>query len=124
LQTQLKINRIFVLPITLGLQYRLFAETLSDNFRPYITAAGGPVLVLTNPASETFLDALHDTKSDWTGGGYLGVGANFGLDHKSTFGANVRYSITLYPKAVESLAGSSLTAFSGLFLTVTYGYNV
>ena len=124
LETEVKINRIFVTPLIASLQYRLLRDLLTDNFRPYVTAGAGPVLVMTTPAYQEFFSAFGSASSKIVPGGFVGVGANFGLDKKSTFGANLRYYIIPYPApGIESTAGVLLTNFNGLFLTVNYGFN-
>jgi hypothetical protein len=124
LLTEVKINRIFVVPVILSAQYRLFREFLSDNFRPYVTAGAGPVFVITTPAYQEFFSSFGSAQAKLVPGGFLGVGANFGVDKKSTFGANLRYYIIPYPApGIESTAGVFLTNFNGLFLTVNYGFN-
>ncbi len=49
-----KINRIFRIPIFVGLQYRLFKDDIQDNFRPYVNGGAGPVFIYTTPAREEF----------------------------------------------------------------------
>jgi hypothetical protein len=124
LQTEIKINRIFVLPLILSAQYRLLANVLNENLRPYVTAGAGPVFILTTPGAREFFSAFGDAKIKAIGGGFLGFGANFGIDKHSTFGANLRYYIIPYPApGLESTQGVFLTDFNGLFLTINYGFN-
>ncbi|NOY05089.1 MAG: hypothetical protein GXO82_00395, partial [Chlorobi bacterium] len=49
-----KINRIFRIPIFVGLQYRLFKDEIQDNFRPFVNGGAGPVFIYTTPAKEEF----------------------------------------------------------------------
>jgi hypothetical protein len=92
--------------------------------RPYITAGAGPVFILTTPGDQDFIPGLGAAKLKTLPGGFVGAGANFGLDKKSTFGANLRYYIIPYPgKGLESTQNVFLTNFSGLFLSANYGFN-
>jgi hypothetical protein len=118
-----QVNRVFVLPLMLSLQYRLFRNGLSDNLRPYISAGAGPVVAMTTPDNENFFSAFGDGYSKIVPGGFVGVGANFGTDPKSNFGASIRYFIIPYPGSLESTTTESLTSFSGLYLSVVYGFN-
>jgi hypothetical protein len=118
-----KINRIFVIPVMASLQYRVFHSGLSDNLRPYITAGGGPVIAMTTPYNDEFFSAFGSAAVKIIPGGFVGVGANFGTDPKSSFGASLRYFIIPYPGALESTSTESLTNLSGLFLSVCYGFN-
>jgi hypothetical protein len=121
---QIKINNIFVLPLIASLQYRLLGTTLGENLRPYVTAGAGPVFVLTTPGADEFFASFGHATLKTVYGGFIGAGANFGVDRHSTFGANLRYYIIPYPSpGVESTAGVFLNNFNGFFLTVTYGFN-
>ena len=124
LTTEIKINRIFVLPLIVSAQYRLLENVLNENLRPYVTAGAGPVFILTTPGDREFFSSFGDAKIKAIGGGFLGFGANFGIDKRSTFGANLRYYIIPYPApGLESTQGVFLTDFNGLFLTINYGFN-
>jgi len=124
LSTEIKINRIFVLPVIASIQYRLFREMISENFKPFITGGVGPVFVLTTPGQDEFFSSFGHSSVKMVPGGFVGVGANFGIDRKSTFGANLRYYIIPYPApGIESTQGVFLRDLSGLFLTVNYGFN-
>ena len=123
LVTQDKVNRIFVIPIMASAEYRLFRFGLSDNLRPYATVGAGPVVALTTPAVLDFFPSFGSAVAKIIPGGYVGIGAKFGTDPKSNFGASLRYFIIPYPGSVQSTTTQSLTNFSGLFLTVSYGLN-
>ncbi|HET6399982.1 MAG TPA: outer membrane beta-barrel protein [Candidatus Kapabacteria bacterium] len=118
-----KINRIFVIPIMASLQYRVFRDALSDNLRPYVAVGAGPVIAMTTPYADDFFSAFGSAKAKVVPGGYIGLGANFGMDPKTNFGASLRYFIIPYPGAIQSTTTESLTNLSGLFLTVSYGFN-
>src|SRR3989304_2053044 len=53
-----KINRFLLIPLDVGVQYRLFADDIHDNFRPYINAAIGPTLVFASPYEREFFNSL------------------------------------------------------------------
>jgi hypothetical protein len=121
---EVKINRIYVMPIMASLQYRLLSKTLGDGLRPYITAGAGPAIIATTDATKDFFSALlHPTfKNTW--GGFFGFGAYFGTDPKTTFGASLKYYILPYHSpGIESTQGNFLTDFSGAALTISYGFN-
>jgi outer membrane protein W len=119
---QSKINRIFVIPVMLNGQYRLFSQSLTENLRPYVTAGAGPVIVMTTPFSQEYFSAFGSAQAKAVPGGFVGAGANFGVDRKTSFGASIRYFIIPYPGSVQSTSTQSLTDLSGLFLTVSYGF--
>jgi hypothetical protein len=121
---EVKINRIYVIPIFASLQYRLMSDVLGEGLRPYITVGGGPAFIATTDASTDFFTALLHPKFNSTWGGFFGFGANFGTDPKTTFGASLKYYIIPYRSpGIESTQGNFLTDFSGAALTITYGFN-
>ncbi len=124
LTEEIKINRIYVMPLMASLQYRLFRDALSEGLRPYITAGAGPAIVATTDGSQGFFTALIHPSFSATFGGFLGVGANFGSDPKTTFGASFKYYIIPYPSpGIESIQGHRLTNFSAATLMINYGFN-
>ena len=47
-----KLNRFLVLPLMVGVQYRLFREDIMDSFRPYVNAGAGPTMIYASPYTE------------------------------------------------------------------------
>jgi len=118
-----KKNRIFQIPINFGAQYRLFEKELTDNLRPYINAGIGPTLVLTTPYSEEFFKAFGNTTTHFAAGGYVGFGANFGLDKSNLIGLNFRYyHIQFFDEGVESLEGRLNKTIGGFYVTINFGF--
>lgn len=117
-----KKNRVFLLPVNFGVQYRLFENELYDNLRPYLNLGAGPSIVLTTPYDQEFFSAFGDARAHYALGGYFGLGANFGLDQSSLIGINVRYYIIhFFGKGVESLEGRPKNNLGGVFLTINLG---
>lgn len=117
-----KVNRVFIAPVNAGVQYRLFADNLTDNLRPYVAAGVGPTLVLTTPYDREFFDAFGKAKFKLAVGGYVGFGANFGLSKKSLMGLNIRYYlIHLFDEGVENLQGRYRDQLGHIFITLNIG---
>jgi len=117
-----KKNRIFLLPVNFGIQYRLFENALYDNLRPYINLGVGPTLVLTSPYDKEFFNAFGSAHANYALGSYVGLGANFGTDKKSLIGLNIRYYIIhLFNNGVESLYNRPKNNFGGIFLSISLG---
>ncbi len=117
-----KKNRVFAIPINLGLQYRLFENVIFDNLRPYINFGVGPTLALTTPYEEEFFNAFSYTQTKTALGGYIGFGANFGLDKSSLIGMNFRYYYThFFDEGVESLYGRYKKNIGSFFVTLNIG---
>jgi hypothetical protein len=96
-----KQNYLHVLPFQLGIQKRLFKESIEDNFRPYVHLTGGPTLGWVSPYYEDdngngrrdISEDTHDIISafpkgnvEYGVGGQFAIGAHFGISRKSTQG--------------------------------------
>ena len=117
-----KVNRVFVVPVNFGFQYRLFKDAITDNLRPYINAGVGPSFVITTPYEREFFNAFGYATTKITLGSYIGFGANFGLDKSSLVGINLRYYIIhFFDQGVESLKGKFRKDIGGVYLTINLG---
>ncbi|QQS37321.1 MAG: hypothetical protein IPM56_05025 [Ignavibacteriales bacterium] len=117
-----KKNRIFLLPLNFGIQYRLFESVIADNLRPYINAGVGPTLVVTTPYELEFFNSFGKAHARYAMGSYFGFGANFGLDKSSLVGINLRYYIVhFFDEGVESLEGKFKKNLGGVYLTINIG---
>lgn len=120
--TRGKKNRVFLLPITAGMQYRLFRQIIHENLRPYINAGVGPTIVVTSPYEMEFFSSLGKARAHYALGGYAGFGANFGLDKSSLVGLNFRYYIIkFFDGGIESLRGKYQKTLGGFFITLNIG---
>jgi hypothetical protein len=122
-----KINRFLLMPLFFGAQYRLFADDITDTFRPYINAGGGPALILSSPYEREFFNSLHYAQPYYTAGGYVGFGAFFGSEKTSLMGVNFRYYYIPVsggiPSMVNQLDGSIIRKndFGSFFITINIG---
>lgn len=123
-----KVNRLFMFPITVGVQYRLFSQTLQETFRPFISAGvtGTPILqtpYLQDGLYYEFFESFGYGTWHFRMGGVFGVGAVFGsLGKGSLIGVNVRYYTIPYGEpGLESLAGLPISNFGGVFLSLSVG---
>lgn len=116
-----KVNRFLLLPLIFGVQDRLFREDITDNFRPYVTAAVGPTLVYSAPYDREFFNSLGHGQAHYTVGGYVGFGAYFGLDPSSLVGVSFRYYFVPLKNQIESLEGLYMKQFGGFFITINVG---
>jgi len=118
-----KVNRVFQIPITFGAQFRLFEKQLTDNLRPYINFGIGPTIALTTPYNEEFFKAFSYAKPYYAVGGYVGFGANFGLDTKNLLGLNMRYYyIQFLDEGVEILNNRYKDFLGGFYITLNFGF--
>ncbi len=121
-----KINRFLMLPLLFGVQYRLFADDITDSFRPYVNAGAGPTLVLASPYNREYFNSLGYARSHYTLGGFIGAGAFFGSDMGSLSGINIRYYVVPFSSGIESLQDATgrigrKKDFGGFFITINLG---
>ena len=117
-----KVNRIFLIPLNFGIQYRLFADALTENLRPYVSAGVGPTFVVTTPYEKDFFSAFGDAKMHYAAGGYVGIGANFGDSKSNLLGINVRYYyFSLFGEGVESLVDNVKKSFGSFYISLNLG---
>ena len=117
-----KKNRVFMLPLNFGGQYRLFYESLTDNLRPYVSLGVGPTMLVTTPAQEEFFKAFGKAKSQFGAGGYIGFGANFGTNSNNLTGINIRYYyIQLFNDGVEQYFDDFTKSLQQVSLTINIG---
>ena len=121
-----KINRFLILPLMVGVQYRLFADDITDSFRPYVNAGIGPTLILSAPYDREWFSSWKYAQAHYTAGGFIGLGAFFGSDMGSLAGVNIRYYFLPYTGGVVSLRDATgvirkKTDFGGFFITINLG---
>jgi len=138
-----KLNRFLLLPLMVGVQYRLFREDIVETFRPYVNLGAGPAMVYVMPfisLSRTaggtlitdqveFFSAIGKGRPHYTAGGFIGFGANFGSEKTNTFGVNFRYYFMyLFSDGIPSLYDvgsgeviSNKKSFGGFFITLNVG---
>lgn len=117
-----KKNRIILIPLNFGLQYRVLNDLITDNLRPYFNFGIGPSMAVTTPYEMEFFSSFKKARAHFTVGGYVGFGANFGLDTKSLMGINIRYyAIHFLNGGIEGLENRYKKDFGGFYLTINIG---
>ncbi len=117
-----KKNRVFLLPLNAGIQYRLFRKDLTDNLRPYVVAGIGPTLAISTPYKEEFFTSFKYAKLNFAIGGYIGFGADFGLGKRQLVGLNMRYYYTKFlDEGVEHMTNQIKTEIGAFYITLNIG---
>ncbi len=117
-----KKNRVYLIPLNAGLQYRVFQDAIFENLRPYFNIGAGPSMVVTTPYEKEFFSSFGKAKAHFTIGGYIGFGANFGINKSSLLGINLRYYVIhFFDEGVESLRGIKQKTLGGFYLTINIG---
>lgn len=129
-----KTHYIFRIPLFLGAQYRLFKDEIVENFRPFVSAGAGPVMLFVSPVrdGDMFTSLWHGGTSEYTFGGFLGGGAQFGFDRSTIFGVNIRYMFVPVPAGISSVVvpdpdnpgqfkPSPLANANGFYIALNFG---
>lgn len=118
-----KKNRVFILPLNLGLRYRLFKDDIVDNFRPFVQISFGPTMVVTTPYKYEFFTSFKYARAKYTLGGSIGLGAHFGYDRKNPMGVTLKYQfVRFFNEGIENLEGLTRKDLSGIFITLNFGF--
>lgn len=143
-----KANYFLMLPLHAGFQHRLFAETIEDNFRPFVQVMAGPTIgweypyfrdcngngaydptvTCSNGSEERTYDAfsaLFRGRTIFGVGGILAVGAHFGFSKKMTQGVRLGYTFNYFLDDVDLLESTvqngSQRFFGSPTISLTFG---
>ena len=117
-----KVNRAFLFPVNFGIQYRIFSESIIENFRPYISFGLGPTFILTDPYNREFFSAFRASQIHYAAGGYIGMGADIGLSKTNLIGISFHYLYAhLFGDSIEELIGSYRNDFGQLYISLNLG---
>lgn len=109
-----KENRIFLLPLNIGIKKEIFGDEIEGAIRPIINFGISPSLVLTNPYSREYFNALGYIQPAFAMGGYAGAGLEFAETQAVAFSFNVNYSyVTPIGKEVNSLYNKPIKNLTG-----------
>ncbi len=118
-ETPNKRNSVFLLPLQIGLERRLFREQIEDNFRPFAALSVGPTLAYQwpyfddvdgdgrrDPETEPLtpgLDGIGEGQARLGIGGTLSVGAAFGRSRSAS--PSIRFGVqgAYFPVEVDLL---------------------
>ena len=117
-----KENRVFFIPLNIGIQYRIFQKELTDNLRPYFSVGVGPTLGISTPFNEEFFSSFNHAKFHFAVGGYIGFGADFGLSKSNLLGLNIRYYYSKFiSEGVEPMTGRIKDDIGAFYITLNIG---
>ncbi|TAL70041.1 MAG: hypothetical protein EPN82_05365 [Bacteroidetes bacterium] len=116
-----KINRLYMFPLTLGLQQYLFTDVISESMKLFAQGGLGPTFILSTPYDHEFFSAFSFAKFYTRFGTFIGVGADVGSG-TSLLTINARYYyIPFGGNGLESIRNSPIKDFGGLFLSLSFG---
>jgi hypothetical protein len=89
-----KENNVFLFDLLFTAKKRLFVDKVDDSFRPFLTAAVGPVFGMNFPESDRDDEGFKlKNQYRWTVAGILGAGIDADVDGKYFFGIRAQYRI-------------------------------
>lgn len=114
-----KINRVYTIPITIGIQKYLFSNDLDESFRPVINIGISPTLVLTNPYDKGFFKALGYFNAGFAFGGYAGIGMEYKESNRVSFCIGLRYAyLPVLVNEIKSLKDKIINDVGGFQLMI------
>lgn len=117
-----KEHRVFLLPLNVGIHYRLFDKTLSDNLRPYLMVGVGPTFGVSTPYKDEFFSSFEKAEFHLAAGGYVGFGADFGSSKENLLGLTMRYYYTKFiGDGVEHLTGQTQNEIGAFYIALNIG---
>lgn len=121
--TPYKVNRMFMIPLNLGLQFRLFKDDVTDDLRPLVNFGISPTAVIYTPYNESFLASFGHARAKYTVGVFAGAGLDYLTSKTSSVSLNVRYYYTqLFGEGIESLESKEKKFFGGLYFVFSYNF--
>lgn len=118
-----KINRMFMIPVNLGLQFRLFSDDVTDDLRPHVNFGISPTAIIYTPYAEAFFPSFGHARAKYTVGAFASLGLDYLTSKKSSLNMDVRYYYTqLFGQGIESLQNKEKRYFGGLYLVFSYNF--
>lgn len=112
-----KINRVFMIPLSIGIKKELFKDDIEGDFIPVFNLGISPTLILTNPYNKNFFSALSYTTTHFGFGGYGGIGVNFKQSKSVSMNVNLNYYyIPIVGEGVQSLQYNTINNVGGFQL--------
>ncbi len=117
-----KVNRVYKMPMMIGMQYFVFKDIIHKSFRPMINVGFGPTFIASTPYDKGWFEAWDSAKYFGKLGGFIGIGANFGST-MGTSSLNVRYYyVPAGNSKIESLKNIPIENFGGVTISLNIGF--
>jgi len=117
-----KINRLFIIPVNIGLQRQIIFEDLAKSLRPFIGISAIPMLIWKMPYKADFFNEIKDSKFHFRAGIGAAVGADFGAFNTTLLSFKIKYNYVPWGKnGIESVKNIPINNMGGFFLSLTLG---
>jgi hypothetical protein len=114
-----KINRVFMMPLSVGIRQELFKDDIDGDFLPIFNIGIAPTLVFTNPYNESYFSAFKYTQTHFAFGGFAGFGVSFKQNKSMTMNVNFNYYyLPLVGGGVQSVQYNTINDVGGLQLSL------
>ncbi|MCS7176462.1 MAG: hypothetical protein NZ960_02375 [Candidatus Kapabacteria bacterium] len=114
-----KVNRLFLIPLSLSLSYFPFSESLDESFAPLVSVGIVPTLILSTPYAEEFFRSFRYARFFLRLGGHVGIGAYVRYGSRGFLGIGLRYyAIPFGGAGLESVRGRPIQDFGGFVLSL------
>ena len=117
-----KINRIFIIPVNIGLQRYIKINGLENSFRPFASLSAIPMGVWVMRYRADFFNEIKDSKFHFKAGGGVAVGADFGDVNAALISFKIKYLYVPWGgDGIESIRDFPIKNLGGIFLSLTLG---
>jgi hypothetical protein len=106
-----KQNNVYLFDLLLTAKRRLFRDELSDDFRPFLSLAVGPIYGMNYPETQVSSDSSSYKKKDefaWAFGGYVGCGIDFSVKSNSLVSIRAQYRIIPFAEKIGERSNHSM----------------
>ena len=117
-----KVNRLFTVPINIGIQRSINLKDLSKSFRPFIGASAINMIIWQLPYKADFFNEIRDGKFHYRFGGAAYIGADFGAFNTALISFKMKYCFVPWgSNGIESIKNFPIKNMGGFFLSLTVG---
>jgi len=117
-----KVNRLYIFPLSFGLQRYINIGNMTKSFRPYFGVLMGPSLIWRMPYENDWFSDVKYSKAYYRFGGGVQIGADFGDINTSLISFKMRYTFIPYSnEGIESIRNMPIKDFGGLYLSLIIG---
>lgn len=116
-----RINSMMILPVTVGLQQRLFSSEIESTFRPFAEIGIGPSFGYITNYDDGFFKGFSKGRAAWGMNGVVGLGAYFGSSPTAIQGIIFRYQLNYFTKSIELVEQNPRNYFGTISINLIFG---
>ena len=117
-----KVNRVYLIPLNIGIQRHMFKEDLDASLKPILTAGVTTGLIVSTPYEKGFFESFKYAQSSYTLGGFLGLALEFEQNKTISFVIGVKYFyLPVLGREISSIRDQNIKDVGGVVLN--FGVN-